>query len=200
MVFRRLRHGEYRFVAQAKDLYGRVSEPEELMFFIKPPLFITWYAIAVYVFLFLIGLFLLRKWRLLSYQRVESRISQRMQSKLDDITEEKEKSDKLVAEILPENTVEQLKTKGKAKWDKYDRATVLFSDIQGFTQIAEEMNPEALIDELDKFFFHFDSVVEKYNIEKIKTIGDAYMAAGGIPFKNSTNPVEVVLAALEMQS
>ena len=62
------------------------------------------------------------------------------------------------------------------------------------------MHPEALIDELDHFFFHFDSVVEKYNIEKIKTIGDAYMAAGGIPHKNSTNPVEVVLAALEMQS
>ncbi len=61
------------------------------------------------------------------------------------------------------------------------------------------MNPEVLIDELDRFFFHFDSVVEKYNIEKIKTIGDAYMCAGGIPEKNRTNPVEVVLAAMEMQ-
>jgi len=200
VFFRHLRQGDYRFVVQAKDLYGRVSEPEELLFSIKPPFFSTWYAITFYGFLLLVGLFLLRKWRLLSYQRAESRISQRMQIKLDDITEEKEKSDKLVADILPENTVAQLKTKGKAKWDKYERATVLFSDIQGFTQIAEEMNPEALIDELDKFFFHFDSVVEKYNIEKIKTIGDAYMAAGGIPLKNSTNPVEVVLAALEMQS
>jgi class 3 adenylate cyclase len=97
-------------------------------------------------------------------------------------------------------TANQLKGSGKAKWDKYERATVLFSDIQGFTRIAEEMNPEKLIDELDTFFFHFDSVVEKYNIEKIKTIGDAYMAAGGIPHKNSTNPVEVVMAALEMQA
>jgi adenylate cyclase len=78
-------------------------------------------------------------------------------------------------------------------------ATVLFSDIQGFTKIAEQMNPELLIDQLDAFFFHFDSVVEKFNIEKIKTIGDAYMCAGGIPNKNITNPVEVVLAALEVQ-
>jgi class 3 adenylate cyclase len=77
--------------------------------------------------------------------------------------------------------------------------TVLFSDIQGFSKIAEQMNPEKLIDELDSFFFHFDSVADKYNIEKIKTIGDAYMCAGGIPYKNRTNPVEVVLAALEMQ-
>ena len=89
--------------------------------------------------------------------------------------------------------------KGKATKTKYNFVTVLFSDIQGFTQIAEEMNPEVLIDELDKFFFHFDSVVEKYRIEKIKTIGDAYMCAGGIPEKNRTNPVEVILAALEMQ-
>ncbi|HBZ20801.1 MAG TPA: guanylate cyclase, partial [Bacteroidales bacterium] len=88
---------------------------------------------------------------------------------------------------------------GKATKTKYNFVTVLFSDIQGFTQIAEEMNPEVLIDELDKFFFHFDSVVEKYRIEKIKTIGDAYMCAGGIPEKNRTNPVEVILAALEMQ-
>ena len=90
--------------------------------------------------------------------------------------------------------------KGKATKIKYNFVTVLFSDIQGFTKIAEEMNPEVLIDELDKFFFHFDSVVEKFGIEKIKTIGDAYMCAGGIPEKNRTNPVEVILAALEMQN
>ena len=90
--------------------------------------------------------------------------------------------------------------KGKATKIKYNFVTVLFSDIQGFTRIAEEMNPEILIDELDKFFFHFDSVVEKYGIEKIKTIGDAYMCAGGIPEKNRTNPVEVILAALEMKA
>jgi adenylate cyclase len=90
--------------------------------------------------------------------------------------------------------------KGKASKIKYNFVTVLFSDIQGFTKIAEEMNPEVLIDELDKFFFHFDSVVEKFGIEKIKTIGDAYMCAGGIPEKNRTNPVEVILAALEMKA
>jgi class 3 adenylate cyclase len=149
---------------------------------------------------FLVLLFLFQKWRLMGFQRAESRISQRMQTKIDQMAREKARSDKLASEFLPDKTVAELKSTGRAKWDKYDRATVLFSDIQGFTRIAEEMNPESLIDELDKFFFHFDSVVEKYNIEKIKTIGDAYMAAGGIPEKNSTNPVEVVLAALEMQS
>jgi adenylate cyclase len=112
---------------------------------------------------------------------------------------EKEKTDELLANLLPKDTADELKNTGKATSHKFDMVTVLFSDIQGFTRIAEEMNPERLIDELDNFFFHFDSVVEKYNIEKIKTIGDAYMCAGGIPYKNRTNPVEVVLAAVEIQ-
>ncbi len=88
----------------------------------------------------------------------------------------------------------------KKKSRKYQKVTVLFADIQGFTRIVEELNPEILIDELDQFFLHFDALVDKYDIEKIKTIGDAYMCAGGLPVKNSTNPVEVVLAAIEMQN
>ena len=193
-----LKPGNYTIETEAMDLYGRISEASSLNFSIPTPFYATWYALMVYGFLFLVGLFLFRKWRLLGYQRAESRIAARMENKIQSLAAEKEESDKLVSEILPQETADQMKHKGKAKWDKYERATVLFSDIQGFTKIAEEMNPEALIDELDHFFFHFDSVVEKYNIEKIKTIGDAYMAAGGIPHKNSTNPVEVVLAALEM--
>ena len=116
----------------------------------------------------------------------------------EDLIIEKEKTEDLLENVLPKNTAIEIMNKGKATKIKYNFVTVLFSDIQGFTQIAEEMNPEILIDELDKFFFYFDSVVEKFGIEKIKTIGDAYMCAGGIPEKNRTNPVEVILAALEM--
>jgi len=120
-------------------------------------------------------------------------------NRTEDLIIEKEKTEKLLANVLPKNTASEIIEKGKATKIKYNFVTVLFSDIQGFTKIAEEMNPEVLIDELDKFFFYFDSVVEKYGIEKIKTIGDAYMCAGGIPEKNRTNPVEIILAALEMK-
>ncbi|WP_430824908.1 adenylate/guanylate cyclase domain-containing protein [Carboxylicivirga sp. N1Y90] len=92
-----------------------------------------------------------------------------------------------------------VKEQARIRSRKYQRVTVLFADIQGFTRIVEHINPELLIDELDRFFFYFDEVVEKYNIEKIKTIGDAYMCAGGLPNKNRTNPIEVVLAGLDMQ-
>ncbi len=92
-----------------------------------------------------------------------------------------------------------VKEQGRVRSRKYQKVTVLFADIQGFTRIVEHINPEKLIDELDRFFFYFDEVVERYNIEKIKTIGDAYMCAGGLPNKNRTNPIEVVMAGLEMQ-
>jgi class 3 adenylate cyclase len=126
-------------------------------------------------------------------------LEQIINKRTEDLIIEKEKTEALLANVLPKNTADEIMAKGKATKIKYNFVTVLFSDIQGFTKIAEEMNPEVLIDELDKFFFYFDSVVEKYGIEKIKTIGDAYMCAGGIPEKNRTNPVEVILAALEMK-
>ena len=127
-------------------------------------------------------------------------LEQLVNTKTEELIAEKQKREALLANVLPKNAANEIVLKGKADKIKYNFVTVLFSDIQGFTKIAEEMNPELLIDELDKFFFYFDSVVEKYGIEKIKTIGDAYMCAGGIPEKNRTNPVEVVLAALDMQA
>ncbi len=116
----------------------------------------------------------------------------------EELLNQKEKVDELLSNMLPKETANQLKMTGRAVTQKYEMVSILFSDIEGFTRIAEQMNPEILIDELDKFFFKFDSLVEEFNIEKIKTIGDAYMAAGGIPDKNRTNPVEVVMAALSI--
>ncbi|MDR2039575.1 MAG: HD domain-containing protein [Bacteroidales bacterium] len=84
-------------------------------------------------------------------------------------------------------------------FQKFDMATVLFADIENFSKITDNLQPEALLDELNNFFFYFDTVVERHHIEKIKTMGDAYMCAGGVPQKNHTNPIEVVFAALEVQ-
>jgi len=83
---------------------------------------------------------------------------------------------------------------------KFNMATVLFADIHGFSKIVEGMDSTAVMDELDEILFEFDAIVAKYKIEKIKTIGDTFMCAGGIPQKNITNPVDVVMAALEMSN
>lgn len=148
-------------------------------------------------FLIILALYTFLK---LHYERRQKMLEQVILQKMEELTAEKLKREALLANVLPKITAEEIMAKGKTAKIKYNFVTVLFSDIQGFTRIAEETNPELLIDELDKFFFYFDSVVEKYGIEKIKTIGDAYMCAGGIPEKNRTNPVEVILAALEMKA
>jgi len=163
-----------------------------------------WYnsilAITFYIIFALLVLRVLYTQLNLRFARTQHMLEQLINKRTEDLIIEKEKTESLLANVLPKNTASEIMEKGKAAKIKYNFVTVLFSDIQGFTKIAEEMNPEVLIDELDKFFFHFDSVVERLGIEKIKTIGDAYMCAGGIPEKNRTNPVEVILAALEMQA
>jgi len=83
---------------------------------------------------------------------------------------------------------------------KFNMATVLFADIHGFTKLVEGMDSTAVMDELDEILFEFDAIVDRYKIEKIKTLGDTYMAAGGIPVRNITNPVDVVMAAMEMRN
>ncbi len=83
---------------------------------------------------------------------------------------------------------------------KFKLSTVLFSQVKDFTLLTSHEKAETIIDTIERFFYQFDSIIRKYNIEKIKSIGDCYVCAGGIPRKNRTNPIEVVLAALEMIS
>lgn len=113
---------------------------------------------------------------------------------------QKMKYEELVANYIPKEEFEKLKEKErlKEKATRYKMVTVLFSDVHGFSNISKNENADHLIDDLDRFFLHFDEVVKRFHIEKIKSIGDIYMCAGGIPQKNHTNPIEVVLAAFEM--
>ena len=123
-----------------------------------------------------------------------------LKEKEKDLQKEVERNSNLLSRVIQNVHQDVSLSPLKPETQKFKMVTVLFADIQGFTRIVDEMNPESLIDELDRFFLKFDAVVQHYNIEKIKTIGDAYMCAGGIPVKNRTNPVEVVLAALQMSA
>lgn len=115
------------------------------------------------------------------------------------IAAEKKKSDDLLLNILPEEVANELKATGHSKSKNYDRATVLFADIKNFTGAAEKMSHEKLITELDFYFKNFDEIISKYKIEKIKTIGDAYLCVGGLPIADKDNANYVVSAGLEMQ-
>ncbi|MCS6833314.1 MAG: adenylate/guanylate cyclase domain-containing protein, partial [Flammeovirgaceae bacterium] len=111
---------------------------------------------------------------------------------------EKEKSESLLLNILPQPVAEELKKNGSVKPQYYASATVIFTDFKGFTNIAEQLSPTELVKELDICFKAFDEIVEKYHVERIKTIGDAYMCVGGVPIPNDTHPKDCVEAALEM--
>jgi len=115
------------------------------------------------------------------------------------LNQERAKSDSLLLNILPSSVAEELKANDSVSPRHYESASVLFTDFVGFTQIAEGMTPEELIAELDACFSHFDAIARKHKLEKIKTIGDSYMAVGGVPAANTTHAVDAVLAALEIQ-
>lgn len=115
------------------------------------------------------------------------------------ISREKKRSDELLLNILPAETANELKSKGSSDAKLIDDVTVLFTDFKGFTRISEQMNPRELVQEINECFSAFDRITEKHGIEKIKTIGDAYMAAGGLPTPNNTHARDVVSAAMEIQ-
>jgi len=117
---------------------------------------------------------------------------------LEEAKKEREKADKLLIHILPTSLSKELKEKGEVEPKQYKSATILFTDFKDFTKITENLKPKELILQLDGMFLQFDSIMEKFHMEKLKTIGDSYMAAGGIPDTNLTHPFDACLAAIEI--
>jgi class 3 adenylate cyclase len=114
------------------------------------------------------------------------------------ISKEKKKSEKLLLNILPEDTAKELKASGKVKAKQYDSVTVLFTDFKGFTSYSEKLSPEALVETVDFYFSKFDTIINKHGLEKIKTIGDAYMCAGGLHDTKEDHAQRMVKAAFEI--
>lgn len=115
------------------------------------------------------------------------------------IAREKERSDNLLLNILPAETAEELKNTGATKARDFSEVTVLFTDFKNFTSITEQLSAQELVNEINYFYSAFDTIVTKYGIEKIKTIGDSYMCAGGLPVSNKNHAENTVMAALEMR-
>lgn len=119
-------------------------------------------------------------------------------SQKDEIELEKEKADKLLTNILPDSVAEELKQFGKATPKDFETASVLFADFKDFTKLSTQLSPEALVADLDYCFKAFDDIISKHNLEKIKTIGDAYMAVGGVPETDENHAQNACNAALEI--
>lgn len=140
---------------------------------------------------------------LLYSQKVNKELTSKnsqIESQKDIIEEEHNRAEGLLLNILPESVADELKDKGYATPVHYNSATVLFTDFVGFTKVASTLTPTEVVNKLNECFMRFDEIAEKYNLEKIKTIGDAYMCAGGLPIKNNTHPKDAIQAAIEILS
>lgn len=131
--------------------------------------------------------------------RIKTKANRELSERNAVIARERERSDNLLLNILPRSTAEELKEKGQAAARSYPSVTVLFTDFTGFTALAAGLSPEELVDELDTCFRAFDAIVGRHGLEKIKTIGDAYLCAGGLPDPLPHHAMAVVRASLDMQ-
>jgi ligand-binding sensor domain-containing protein/class 3 adenylate cyclase/predicted metal-dependent HD superfamily phosphohydrolase len=214
VYFTNMPDGEYIFRVRGSSSDGVWSSEEAtLRIVIHPPFWLRWWFYVIWIvsvisivfagFRFRINRIKAQKIKLERLVNIRTQEVQRQKEKIEsqkaDLEVEKEKAEKLLLNILPEETVEELKANGKATARSYRRATVMFTDFKGFTQISEKLAPTELVARLDNYFIEFDKIIEKYGIEKIKTIGDAYMCAGGVPIRNKSNPVDTVLAGLDIQ-
>lgn len=222
-------HGTYVFKVYAQSADGVWSKkPTTVTIRITPPFWLTWwFRILIALIITALGLIFYRR-RIDKIRRQKVRLEIEVVKRTRQVTEqskkiqdqkqrveiqkakiehqnellekEKEKVEQLLLNILPVGTAEELKNKGRSKARYYKNVSVMFTDFVGFSKIAEDMKPQDLVQQLDDYFSSFDEIIEKYDLEKIKTIGDSYMCAGGVPIRNKSNAIEVTLAALEIKN
>jgi class 3 adenylate cyclase/ligand-binding sensor domain-containing protein len=198
--------GKYTFRVKAINPFGAVGTESEFSFVIPSPWYYKWWALLIFILLsglLIVGIVTFFNRRLIkAKQRLENIVHSRtleIQNQKKAIEIEKEKADKLLLNILPVRIANELKSTGKCQTEFYQSVTVLFTDISGFTSITELMDPEELVSKLDEIFTQFDDICSRNKLEKIKTIGDSHMSAGGIPVRNRTHAIDAALAAIEMQ-
>jgi len=200
--FNNIPAGEYTFRVRAKS---GVNTPQwnrqelAVPIVIQEAFYDTWWFWLLCTLL-LIGLvFGIMRYRIYLARKREAALQALVQERTKALEEEKHKSEELLLNILPAETAEELKLYGAAKAKRHELVTVMFSDFKGFSRISEQMEPEDLVAEIDHCFRAFDEIMEKYGLEKIKTVGDAYLCVGGMRDDEGNEAVRVTLAAMEIQ-
>ncbi len=199
--------GKYVFKVQARNRSGVWSDPPVLYHFtVLPPWYRSWWFYTVILVTGAIVLLSYIKFRerqlrlrnIVLEQKVEERTAEVVKQS-SEIAGQKVRIEGLLLNILPKVISDELNEKGKATARRHEEVTVMFTDMKGFTRVAEKMSPEMLVNELDACFARFDDIIGHYGIEKIKTIGDSYMSACGVPSADPMHAVKAVMAALEVR-
>lgn len=195
--------GEYTFRVRAKpDASAQSWGRQELALsvVIQEAFYRTWWFWALTVLLVFTAVTGFLRYRYYLAQRRQRELEALVKERTQELEKEKQKSEELLLNILPLETAEELKANGSAKAKRHELVTVMFSDFKGFSKISEQMDPEDLVAEIDHCFCGFDEIMDKYNLEKIKTVGDAYLCVGGMHENDDGHEaVRVTTAALEIQ-
>jgi class 3 adenylate cyclase len=193
--------GNYVFRVKAITA-GSLNKTTEMSIdmIIEQAFYKSWPFIILCALLVLGGIYAFLRYRIYTIRKREKALERLVRMRTSELEAEKHKSDQLLLNILPAETAEELKTTGKARARRYEHVTVMFTDFKGFSSIAEQMEPEELVREIDYCFGAFDAIIDRFGLEKIKTIGDAYMCMDegthGPPHESATR---VAMAALEIQ-
>lgn len=194
--------GRYILHVRTKGLNGSWSKQElALAIHVQEAYYKTWWFWALFVAL-LFGIFYaVARYRIYTIKKHEKELEELVKIRTQELEKEKQKSEELLLNILPAGTADELKKFGSAKARRHEMVTVMFSDFKGFSRISELLEPEELVAKIDHCFRAFDHIIEKHGLEKIKTVGDAYLCVGGIASDDDINDASnVIHAALEIQA
>jgi len=194
-----LESGDYDLKVYAKTQLGDWSiEPLIIEFSITQPFWYNPTYILGLILILVVSTLVFLNYRTRKLEKEKEKLEKTVIKRTQELTIEQNKSEELLLNILPKGIAEELKLKGTASTRKYQNSSVLFTDFKGFTSLSTSMDPIELVECLDNIFGEFDLVMERNNLEKIKTIGDSYMCASGIPKENKFHAVNIVTAGLEL--
>ncbi|MDP4176320.1 MAG: two-component regulator propeller domain-containing protein [Bacteroidota bacterium] len=193
--------GKYTFVVRVKGSDGLWSQNQARFdFIITPPFYDTlWFRISV-LGVILLSIYMIYRYKTEQVQKRNIELALMVRERTKELEDEKNKSDELLHNILPGSTVAELKAKGYVQPREIKNISILFTDFKGFTYIAGMLPAEMLVDELNDIFKGFDEIIERYGVEKLKTIGDSYMVGAGLPEVIEDHAVRLIKVGMEMQN
>lgn len=190
-----LKPGTYVFRVKCKSSEGVWSEEASISIKILPPWWQTWWAYTLYVLMGAGLAFGTFQWRTISLRRQRQLLRTRVFEQTQEIRAEQARAEDLLLNILPITVAKELKASGKTQPVFYEEVSILFADFKGFTNIVASIPGKKLVQELDEIFQAYDDIVEEVGLEKIQTVGDAYLAACGVPEPDPNHAIKCVEAA-----
>lgn len=204
-MYPNLSENRYTFHVQARSPHGAIAEDSSFRVRVLAPWYRSWWAYTIYAILAAFGIWGIVRWRVRQLEedkrQLEQTVAERtveIRQQRDEIQLQERKSHALLLNILPSKVADELKATGAVKPVGFDEVTVCFTDFVGFTLSSEKLQPDHLVDALNEYFTAFDEIVARFGLEKLKTIGDSYMFASGLPARRASHAVDAVLAAMEM--